>query len=223
MMPGTGSFVLLILLGGWIASDSTSVGQLMVSRPLIAATLGGLVVGDPMGGAILGLILEALHLTVLPFGAARYPEMGPAAVAAAAVLAGHTSSSALVLVAVIFALAWGWVSGMSIRVLRQFNVRIALRASATKNSPVGLELWHGAAIAADVLRGMVLVALGVPMVSALMTLTATTWALGEGVAQITIWAAVAGGLGASLRLFGSNRAVLFISGILCGLLFLLLG
>ena len=40
--------VWLSLLGGWVATDSTSFAQFMVSRPLVAASLAGWIVGDPV-------------------------------------------------------------------------------------------------------------------------------------------------------------------------------
>ena len=96
------------VLGGLLALDATSVGQLMVSRPFVAAALGGALVGHPAQGMAVGVVLEALHLAVLPVGASRYPEGGPAGVAAGAVYAAHAPSadaSATLLVAVLCALA----------------------------------------------------------------------------------------------------------------------
>ncbi|HET7464464.1 MAG TPA: PTS sugar transporter subunit IIC, partial [Longimicrobium sp.] len=65
--------VAVTLIGGLVALDGTSVGQFMVSRPFIAAALGGLAVGRPAEGVAAGVVLEARHLAVLPVGAARYP------------------------------------------------------------------------------------------------------------------------------------------------------
>jgi mannose/fructose/N-acetylgalactosamine-specific phosphotransferase system component IIC len=42
-----------------MALDAAAVGQFMVARPLVAATLGGLVAGDPVAGALAGILLEA--------------------------------------------------------------------------------------------------------------------------------------------------------------------
>src|SRR5690606_39516372 len=82
MLPAPADALWLLLLGGWMAVDGTSVGQFMVSRPLVAASLAGWIVGDPAAGLTVGVILELFHLAVLPVGAARYPEGGPAAVVA---------------------------------------------------------------------------------------------------------------------------------------------
>ncbi|MED5200176.1 MAG: hypothetical protein VYB51_10255 [Gemmatimonadota bacterium] len=37
----------LAILGGLLALDATSVGQFMISRPLVAGTLAGWWLGDP--------------------------------------------------------------------------------------------------------------------------------------------------------------------------------
>ena len=68
---GPAEVLVLALLGGVLALDGTSLGQFMVSRPLVACVLAGLVAGDPAAGAMAGLVLEALHIAVLPVGAAR--------------------------------------------------------------------------------------------------------------------------------------------------------
>ena len=88
----------LLFLGGIAAIDGTTFGQFMVSRPLVSATLGGWMVGAPAQGALIGMVLEIFQLTVLPVGAARYPEGGPAAVAAGAVFASGPAGAGALLV-----------------------------------------------------------------------------------------------------------------------------
>src|SRR5690606_8090213 len=71
------------LWGGMVGLDAASFPQVMISRPLVAATVTGLLAGRPADGLLLGVILEAFALLILPVGAARYPESGTGAVAAA--------------------------------------------------------------------------------------------------------------------------------------------
>jgi len=81
----------LLLLGIWgifVGLDITSVAQTMFSRPLVSGTVAGVIVGDPAGGLMMGVLLEFFALEVLPVGAARYPDYGLGAVAAVAVVAG---------------------------------------------------------------------------------------------------------------------------------------
>jgi mannose/fructose/N-acetylgalactosamine-specific phosphotransferase system component IIC len=84
----------MLLLGFWgvlVGLDMASVAQTMVSRPLVAGFVAGLIVGDPASGLMIGVVLEFFALEVLPVGAARYPDFGLGAVVAVATAAGSPS------------------------------------------------------------------------------------------------------------------------------------
>jgi hypothetical protein len=55
--------------------------QAMLGRPLVAATVAGLLLGSVETGLLI-VLLECFALDVLPVGASRYPDYGPAAVIA---------------------------------------------------------------------------------------------------------------------------------------------
>jgi PTS system mannose-specific IIC component len=203
----------LVLLGGWVAADGTSFGQFMVSRPLVAATLAGFVVGDPVAGAAVGIMLEAFHLSILPVGAARYPEAGPPAVAAGAVYAAGPEAPSRLLLAVAFALAWEWVGGSTIHQMRQFNVRFV--AARLADDAGELERRHLAAIAVDFARGAGLVALGLVALSAVVALLAPLWGLDERITGVLATAILIGLLASSFRLFG-GRVPWFVAGMVGG-------
>lgn len=223
MMPDAGTYILLCLFGAWVALDGTSIAQFMISRPLVAATVGGWIAGAPAHGAALGLILEALHLMVLPVGAARYPEGGPAAVVASGVYAASGLSSSALLTSVVFALMWERLGGDSVRRLRQFNVKLVPQGEGQRLSPAQLERAHVAAIGMDLVRGLVLVAAGIPLLAAIMGLVQPVWGLGERLPAIVLATATAGALAGALELFrGAGRFWLFALGALAGVLLLLL-
>lgn len=217
------AFVLLALFGGWVALDGTSAGQVMISRPLVAATVAGWIVGAPAHGATLGLILEALHLMVLPVGAARYPEGGPAAVAGAAAFASGVPSVGALLTSILFVLIWEQVGGASVKQLRQLNMSLVTPAEGAFLSPEGLERRHLAALGLDFVRGAALVAAGMLLLGFLLTALAPLLALGQRLPQLLLGSALAAALGASVRLFdGVHRARLVLAGAACALFFLLL-
>jgi hypothetical protein len=193
----------------------------MVSRPVVAATLGWWLAGDPATGALIGLILEALHLTVLPVGAARYPEGGPAALATGAMVAATPPSAATVLAGVLFALSWAWVGGVSIRKLREFNVRLVAVPPDAPDLPARLQRRHLLGIAVDFARGAALVATAVPLLAGLLAVTAAGWGLDDRVTWAVLWSAAAAGVAATLRLFGERRVLLFVVGAVGGTLALL--
>src|SRR5919109_1749883 len=68
------------LLGAIVGLDVVSFPQAMISRPIVGATISGLLLGHPAGGLLVGPTLELIALETLPVGASRYPEWGSAAV-----------------------------------------------------------------------------------------------------------------------------------------------
>src|SRR5687767_5317874 len=102
--------------GGLVGLDATSFAQTMISRPLIAATVTGVMFGRPTEAIFLGSMLELFALVILPVGAARYPESGTAAVAATAAYMSATPllSPAVALLAVLFSLLWEHVGGATV-------------------------------------------------------------------------------------------------------------
>jgi PTS system mannose-specific IIC component len=74
-----------LLLVGWgtlVALDLVSVPQAMIARPIVAGAVAGWMCGDLDAGLRVGLLFELFALDVLPVGAVRYPDYGPATVVA---------------------------------------------------------------------------------------------------------------------------------------------
>lgn len=156
-----GNLVPLALLGGVLGLDVVSFPQAMISRPLVAATLTGALLGEPMSGLLLGAALELIALETLPFGASRYPEWGSAAVVGGAIFATHPSHPAGALaVAMLAALATAFVSGWSLLKIRELNAVWAGRCRAAidagdRRAMVGLQLLG---LTGDMLRAALLTA-----------------------------------------------------------------
>jgi mannose/fructose/N-acetylgalactosamine-specific phosphotransferase system component IIC len=221
MIPDLPTLALVTLLGGLIALDATSMGQFMLSRPFIAAGIGGMVAGSPEGGIVIGLLLEALHLAVLPVGASRYPEAGPAATAAAAAYAGAAGSEKALLAAVLFALLWGWVSGRSVEAMRRLSVRLAVPAGAEGVSPAAMERGHLAAVGVDFARGALMTLAGTVVLG--VALETLGWVpFREPWTRPALALSAAAALAASLRLFGLARLPWFAAGAAAGVTVVLL-
>ena len=58
--------------------DLVSVPQALISRPLVAGCVAGWIAGDVEAGLRAGVLFELFALDVLPIGAVRYPDYGPA-------------------------------------------------------------------------------------------------------------------------------------------------
>lgn len=218
MIPDPLTLALLSLLGGLLALDATSLGQFMLSRPLVAAGLAGIVAGNPAAGIATGLLLEALHLAVLPVGASRYPEAGPAAVAAAGAFAGSTDSAVALMACVVFSMAWGWVGGRTVDVLRRANARFAVPAPGPLD-PARVERLHWRALLVDAARGTLLTLAGVLLLGTLLE-TLGWIPFRETWTRPALALSAAAALASALRLFGRRRLPLFAAGAAAGALLL---
>ena len=114
------------MLGALLGLDVVSFPQAMVSRPIVASTLAGALVGHPLAGLLVGATLECFALETLPFGASRYPEWGSAAVVGGALFASHPGEVAGGLTtSVVAALATAWLGSFTMVWLRKLNARWA--------------------------------------------------------------------------------------------------
>jgi mannose/fructose/N-acetylgalactosamine-specific phosphotransferase system component IIC len=149
----------LALLGGLLGLDVVSFPQAMISRPLVAATLAGALLGHPVSGILMGATLELIALDTLPFGASRYPEWGSAAVVGGALFAAHPAHPAgSMAIAVIAALGTSWVGGWTMVKLREANAHWAANRRAaldagSRGAVIELQLLG---MTADFVRGAVL-------------------------------------------------------------------
>lgn len=122
------------LLAGLIAMltglDRVALVQFMISRPLVAGPLTGLVLGNPLLGLEIGMLLELLWLGRLPVGAAIPPDDTQVAVGATvlAVSMGQIldlSGMPMVILAVLVAIPLGKFGQTFDRLARKVNDRIA--------------------------------------------------------------------------------------------------
>jgi PTS system mannose-specific IIC component len=154
-----GTLVGLAALGAVLGLDVVSVGQGMLSRPIVAATLAGGVLGQPAAGLLAGATLELVALETLPVGASRYPEWGSAAVVGGALFASNADARAGALaLAVLAGMSTAWVGGTSMVALRRLNGQLARAslqpiAAGSGRHVIALQL---AGIAADLVRGFAL-------------------------------------------------------------------
>ena len=153
------TWIVLVVLGGFLALDAVSWPQVMVSRPLISGTLGGWLLGDASAGFLVGALLELMSLRHPPFGAARYPETGPAGlVAGAAYAAAGTASLGSLVVSILAGWGIGWIGAVSVQLKRRGNERLLAADQELAARPELLERRHRLAIRLDAVRGALLTA-----------------------------------------------------------------
>jgi mannose/fructose/N-acetylgalactosamine-specific phosphotransferase system component IIC len=207
--PGT--IAALIGWGTLVAVDLVSFPQALLARPLVAGAGAGLILGDPALGLRVGLVLELFALDVLPVGASRYPDHGPAAVGAVVLASGGTWTVTLGL-AVLFGLTLAAIGGWSLLVLRQSNGRMIQHYSArlAAGDPAAMAAVQYRGLAADLVRGAVLTvaALG----SALLL---RPWLPGlaryELVSAVAIGAAVAAATSGAIRNAGRGARLRWLA------------
>ena len=221
------TWLALTMLGGIVALDASSFGQLMLSRPLVAGALAGWIVGMPLEGALIGAMLEALSLSILPVGAAKYPETGTAAIAAVGTLgfSGVTPTPASLLLILVYGLLWQRAAGSTVIGGRYINERLvrAGRSSTTRMDRL-IQLRHLESMVLDVMRGtiitMVALLLGVPLVR----FAVTHWQAPSPLASLVIAISASAVLAGTAPLFvDAQRGRLYlVAGLLWGSILLVL-
>jgi PTS system mannose-specific IIC component len=223
----------LALLAGVVGLDVVSFPQAMISRPIVAATLGGAFMGAPEAGLVCGTALECLALESLPVGASRYHEWGSASVAAGAVASlGATRSSfpdvGAFAVAVLVGILAGWGGGWSMVKHRQIiagfaRPRLDQLAAGSRNTVIGLQVFG---MTLDLARGALIGALVFLLARPVAVLVNARWTVDEDLSRAAIVTCVAAVAAAAVwkdfHAIGGTRR-LFIASLAVGTLLVMAG
>jgi mannose/fructose/N-acetylgalactosamine-specific phosphotransferase system component IIC len=216
------SILLLIVWGTAVALDLVSVPQVMIARPVIAGAVAGLLIGDVEAGFRVGVLFELFALDVLPIGAVRYPDYGPATVAATALAAGAPWELGLGISAAL-GLLLATLGGWSLTMVRRSNARAIQRhaaALAAGESSAIRRLQYGG-ILRDAGRGAALTMLGLVLAWSIAQFVhldrrtavgLTLVAIGSGLSAIVNGAVRSAGRGTRLKwmLVGLGAGVLVV-------------
>jgi mannose/fructose/N-acetylgalactosamine-specific phosphotransferase system component IIC len=210
----------LAMLGALLGLDVVSFPQVMVSRPIVAATVAGAFIGNPPGGLLIGVVLEMIALDTLPFGAARYPEWGSAGVVGGALFAAQPAGMPGALPACVLAtLLTASISGWSMVVLRRL---IAVRLERSRDqleegSRQALMSFHLSGMSMDLLRAAIVTTLAMLIFAPLVKAIVAIWGSESAASRAVVVVVVAIVAGAALwKVFHSVRYVLWF--LLAGLL-----
>lgn len=218
----------LLLWGTIVGLDVVTVPQSMVSRPIAAGTITGLLIclisGDQTAistGLLVGATLELYALDVLPIGASRYPDYGPATVAAVYAATGWTRPEVVLGGAVAVGLVTAILGGWAMQVVRRANAaaiqRRAAALSAGEAGAIRALQWGG--IRRDIARSAAVTMGG-------LVLAQVIWSFVPPGSHNLIWLtviAVGGGiaaaLGGAIRSMGrTRRLVWLVTGLALGIL-----
>ena len=210
----------LAMLGALLGLDVVSFPQVMVSRPIVAATAAGAFIGNPPGGLLIGVVLEMIALDTLPFGAARYPEWGSAGVVGGALYAAqHPGMPGALPASVLAALLTASISGWSMVVLRRLiAVRLEhFRDQLEAGSRNALMSFHLSGMSMDLLRGALVTMIAMLIFTPLVKAIVAIWGSESAASRAVVVVVVAIVAGAALwKVFHSVRHVLWF--LLAGLL-----
>jgi mannose/fructose/N-acetylgalactosamine-specific phosphotransferase system component IIC len=211
------SALLLVIWGTIVGLDLVSVPQAMVARPVVAGTVAGWLAGDVDAGLRLGVLFELFALDVLPVGAVRYPDYGPATVVAVALASDSPWQISLGFSAAL-GLALAVLGGFGLQLVRRANARaIQHRAAALAagESSAIRRLQYGSLLR-DAARGAVLTLLGLASAWLLAryawpdpstALGLTLVAVGCGLSAVVGGALRSAGRGPRLRWLGAGALV----------------
>ncbi len=197
--------IALVVWGTLVGVDLVSLPQMMIARPLVAGTVAGAILGDIPTGLKLGVVFELLQYDILPVGAVRYPEYGPATVAAVAT--AHASAGVLGLgLGALVGLVTGLFGGLTINLLRRVNSRVIHDAAGRLESgdPNALVRVHVGGLLRDALRAAVVTGFGLVLAWLARPLLGGALSVRGAVllAVAVVGTALAAGAAGTLRLVG---------------------
>jgi mannose/fructose/N-acetylgalactosamine-specific phosphotransferase system component IIC len=214
------SALLLVIWGTIVGLDLVSVPQAMVARPVVAGTVAGWLAGDVEAGLRLGVLFELFALDVLPVGAVRYPDYGPATVAAVALAADSPWQFSLGLSAAL-GLALAVLGGFGLQTVRRANARAIQHRSAALaagESSAIRRLQYGSVLR-DAARGAGLTVLGLAGAWLLARYAWLDRSTALGLTLVAVGCGLSAVIGGALRSAGRGPRLRWLgAGALVGLL-----
>ena len=210
----------LVLWGTLVGLDLVSVPQAMISRPLVAGTVAGWLAGDVEAGLRIGVLFELFALDVLPVGAVRYPDYGPATVGAVALGTGAPWELGLGVSAAL-GLVLAVLGGWSLQVVRRWNARaIQRRAAALAAGESSAIRWlQYGGVLRDALRGFILTSLGLVLASAVTESVRLDRQTAVAFTLVAIGSALAAAISGAFRTSGRGpRLKWLVAGVSVGIL-----
>jgi PTS system mannose-specific IIC component len=201
----------LVVWGTIVGVDLVSFPQAMLNRPIVAGSVGGYLIGDLETGFRIGMLLECFALDVIPIGATRYPDYGPASVVGTAVasFAGWQDPTGLgVMVALLLALA----GGRAMELVRRLNGRLARIAAPALASgdAVVLARLQRTGLLADALRSLILTLSGLMLAWLVLPWLGGLGDAGRALRLVAVAGALVAALSGAIRRAGSGAPRLLL-------------
>ncbi len=175
------TYILLLILAGIVALDTTGGPQMLLSEPVVSCSLAGFLFGDPETGFMIGTFFQLIWFGFLPLGAVKIPDVNMGALIAVASLLGAMDTFGLAgdaaQAAILPALVWGWIAGsIGSRLqtaVRRNNSRLSehITGRIERGEDVSVAPWHLLGMATSFTRGIAMTAVLAPAGAVLCGLT----------------------------------------------------
>lgn len=206
--------LLISVIGGVLCLDRV-VLQAMISRPVVAGTVTGWLLGDPATGLLVGALMELFWIDHLPIGTYIPPNetivtiLAVAAVVLSVGLSAEPTKEAVALSLLLFLpAAYLAQRGEQALVVRNEGLARQAVAAGAEGNPEGVSRLHWKAIGRYWLLSAVLLAVllaaGVPLLSWLL---ANLPAPARGALRLTYTLFPVLGIAAALKAFSQRRAL----------------
>jgi PTS system mannose-specific IIC component len=212
-------WLLIALLGGLAAADTTAFLQGMFYQPLVICTLVGSALGLPLEGAFYGALLQLLWLGELPVGGTYLPDIGVAAagLSGGALLmlkAGTVDLGLSAAMVALLAVPVAWAGGRLVHAQRESQAILARWAGIFTESgrPTRIRMLLAVGVLFAVLRGVVLALASAGLTYLLLHLIGGP-ALEGRISPFTLLAGLLGvGLGVLFGVFDDDEVLIWAGG-----------
>lgn len=213
----------LLVWGTLVGLDLTTVPQIGISRPIVAAAVAGALTGDVASGLLVGVVLELYALDFLPVGAARYPDYGLGAIPAVIVVEGSPAFLGLG-VAIFVGLVTAYLAGKSVDLVRTSNTSAAIKHAAKLDAgeyPVVARL-HAAGLLRDALRSLLVTLLGVSLAIVVQANVVLSTRAAVLVTMVAVGAALAASVGGAINVAGRKPGLIrYLIGLAVGIMWVI--
>jgi len=228
-----GDLITVALIGGVVAADTTAAFQIMLSRPLVGATVIGYLLGAPRTGITFGALSELIWAFEVPVGGSKLFDSAVSSVVGAAIACFCTCHLGLkpawsITLALIYSVPVGVLGTYATVAVRRLNAKLVAMAErcAGDGNATGVSLSHLLGVVLSYTRGFLVSFLGASVGVALLSMIGFSrlrWDGGYG-AHIPIL--MASGLGCAALIARTPlfkwRTVYLAAGLISGLVFHLL-
>jgi len=120
-------FFILSIIGAALVMDTSVAFQVLVSQPIIASTIIGWIMGDPLLGLEFGLLLQLLWIGHLPVGAhivpaGNFASIVSTVVAISLIEANPELKSFIILVTIFYVLVLSYAGAKVVKLNRNYNI-----------------------------------------------------------------------------------------------------